>query len=320
MRLLRSAIMALPVAAVLASNAGLVKAQDFPARTIRIITSPAGGASDFASRFIAQGISAPLGQQVVVDNRTAILIPAAVLSEKPDGHTLMMLGLSLWVRPLLTKLPYDAVRDFAPITWVSRETNVIFVHPSLPLKSIKELVSLARARPGEINFASSGIGSGSHLALELFKSLTGTNIVAIQYKGSAQGVSAVAAGESQMAMFDLGTSVPMMKSGRIRGLAVTSTTPSVLLPELPTVSASGVPGFEAVGVTALWAPAKTPATAIQRLNQEIVRFLNTQEARQRLLGMMTEVVASSPEQFDAYIKADIARLSKVIREANIRLD
>jgi tripartite-type tricarboxylate transporter receptor subunit TctC len=220
----------------------------------------------------------------------------------------------------VTKLPYDAVRDFAPVTWVSRETNVVIVHPSLPVKSIRELIALAKTRPGELNFGSSGVGSGSHLALELFKSMAAVGIVGVQYKGSVQGVSAVVSGEVQMAMFDLGVSIPLMKAGRLRGLAVTTATPSALVPELPTVSASGVPGFEAVSFTALWAPAKTPAAIIRRLNQEIVRFLNTPETKQRFLGIRSEVVASSPEQFDAAIKADITRMMKVIKEANIKVE
>ena len=304
---------------LLVVSAGLATAQEYPSKPIRIVTSNVGGNSDFVARQIAQGISGPLGQPVVVDNRTSVLAAPAVLKEKPDGYALLLAGGALWVRPLLSKSPYDE-KDFSPISLVSREVNVVSVHPSVPVKSIKELVALAKARPGELNYGSSGVGGGNHLAGELFKSMSGANIVAVNYKGSGPAINALIGGEVQMAIYDLGLVVPLMKSGRVRALAVTSADPSALVPDLPTVSASGVPGYEAVSMTGMWTPAKTPAAAIQRLNQEIVRVLRTAEAKQRFLGNGTEVVASSVEQFEAAVKADIAKLAKVIKEANIKVE
>jgi len=297
----------------------VVSGQEYPSKSIRIVTAAAGGGSDFTSRVVAQGISGPLGQPVIVDNRTAILAAEAVLKAPPDGYTLLVTGTSFWVGPLLQKAPYDAVRDFAAVVQIAREINLVAVHPSVPAKSVKELIALAKARPGELNYALTVVGSSNHLSAELFKSMAGVNIVGIAYKGSAAGITALISGEVQLSINDAGLVSPHVKSGRLRALAVTSAEPSALVPTLPTVAASGLPGYEAVSMTGLWAPAKTPGTILNRLNQEIVRFLRTAEAKEKFLNNGAETVGSSPEQFASTIISDIAKWGKVIKDAGIKV-
>ena len=299
--------------------AGAVSAQDYPSKPIRIITSGVGGNSDFDTRQIAQGISGPLGQPVIVDNRTTFLAAEAVSKAPPDGYTLHVAGGTLWIAPLLQKTPYE-VSDFSPISLIETQANIVIVHPSLPVKSIKELIALAKARPGELNYGSGATGGSTHLGVELFKSMAGVNVVRVAYKGSGPVIPALIGGEVQLTIQDVGSVVPHMKSGKVRALAVTSAEPSALVPGMPTVAASGLPGFEAIGLSGIFAPTKTPAAIINRLNQEIVRFLNRADVRERFLGFGEEVVASSPEQFAATIKSDVAKWSKLIKDAGIKVN
>ena len=302
-------------------GAGTVSGQDFPNKPIRIVTAGAGGGSDFTARLIAQGISAPLGQPVLVDNRGGGIIQGEFLSKSPpDGYGLTVTGNSFWIGPLLQKTPYDVVKDFAPISLISREVMVIAVHPSLPVKSVKELIALAKARPGALNYSSATLGSPQHLGAELFKSLAGVNIVNVPYKGGAPAITAVVSGEVQMSLIDSGAVAPHVKSGRLRALAVTSADPSALAAGLPTVAASGLPGYEATSMTAMFAPGKTPAAIINRLNQEIVRVLNLPDVKEKFLNAGAEIVASLPEQAAATLKSDIAKWSKVIKDAGIKAD
>jgi tripartite-type tricarboxylate transporter receptor subunit TctC len=306
-------------AGVSMAGSAVVSAQDYPLKPIRIITAGAGGGSDFDSRQIAQGISGPLGQSVIVDNRTTALAAEAVSKAPPDGYTLLVSGATLWIIPLLRKTPWD-VSDFAPISLIERTVNIVAVHPSVPVKSMKELIALARARPGALNYSSGSIGGPAHLASELFKSMTGVNILHIPYSGTAPAITAVISGEVQLAIFDSGIVTPHMKSGKLRGLAVTSAEPSALTPGMPTVAASGLPGYEMTGMTGILAPARTPAAIINRLNQEIVRVLNQPDVKARFLAAEAEIVANSPEQFAAIIKADIVKSSKVIKDAGIKVE
>ena len=232
---------------VLTLGTGAACGQDYPNKAIRIITSPAGGGSDFTARIVAQGVSAPLGQQVIVDNRTALQAAEAVSKASPDGYSLLVGGGVLWIGSLLRPSPFDALRDFTPITMTERTVHVVTVHPSLPVKNVKELIALAKARPGELNYGSAGAGSAQHLGVELFKAMTGVNIVHVPYKGGGPALTALVGGEMQMTIYDSGGVGPHVKSGRLRALAVTSAEPSALVPGLPTVAASGVPGYESVG-------------------------------------------------------------------------
>ena len=300
-------------------GAGVACGQDYPNKPIHIVTGGAGGGSDVVSRQIAQGISGPLGQPVIVDNRVAILARNTVLKAPPDGYTLLVQGSILWVAPLLEKAPaYDAVNDFSPVALISREVFVLAVHPSLPVKSVKELLALAKARPGELNYAITSFGGPPHIAAELFKSMAGVNIVNVPYKSTPLAITAMISGEVQVSTFDAGLVAPHLKLGRLRGLAVTSAEPSALIPGLPTMAASGLPGFESVTWTGILAPAKTPATIINRLNQEIVRVLNQSDVKERFLNAGSEIFASSPEQFAATIKSETAKVGKIIKDAGIR--
>ena len=309
---------ALPLV-LLGLGAGAACSQDFPSKPIRIITLAAGGGSDFTSRQISQGISGALGQPIVIDNRTGVQASEAVSKAAPDGYTLLVSGASIWIFPMLQKAPYD-VNDLGPVALISREPNILTVHPSLPVKSVRELIDLAKARPGQLNYGAGVVGGPQHLAGELFKSLAGVDIVRIAYKGTAPSLAAEVGGEVQLTFVDAGAVMPHVKSGRLRALAVSSPEPSALAPGLPTVAASGVPGYELVGMTVIMAPAKTPAPVVTRLNQEIVRFLSQPDVKDRFLKNGAEVVATSVDQFAAIMRSDIARMSKVIKDAGIRVE
>jgi len=302
-------------------GAGAVFGQDYPNKPIRIITAVAGGGSDFIARLIGQEISGQMGQPVIVDNRGSAILAAALVSKAPpDGYTLLVSGSLLWITPLLRKVPYDTVTDFSPISQLSREVYVITVHPSIPAKTVKELIALAKAKPGELNYSSATAGGDIHLALELLKSMAGINIVGVPYKGGAAAMTALISGEVQVMALDAGLVAPHVKMGEMRALAVTSATPSALAPGLPTVSAAGVPGYELVGSTGIWAPARTSAAIVNRLHQAIVRVLGRPNSTERLLGAGEEIIASSPEQFAGTIRSEIIKMSKVIKDAGISIN
>ena len=295
-------------------------AQTYPTRPIRIITAGVGGGNDLVSRLIAQGISGPLGQQVIVENRSGGLVAGeAAARAAPDGYTLLVMSGSLWVGQLVRrKVPYDVQRDFIPITLADRAPNILVVHPSLPVKSVRELIAFAKARPGELNFSSAGTAASSHLSGELFKAMSGIMVVNIQYKSHSQEMIDLIAGRIHLAFSNPQTSQAYIKAGKLRALAVTSPQPSALVPGLPTIAASGLPGYESESFHAVFAPAKTSDAIVRRLNQEIVNALRSSETKELLLSSGVESVGSSPEELTALLKADIARWEKVIREAGIR--
>ena len=303
-----------------ASAAGEV--DSFPMRPIRIVTSQPGGGLDFVARIVAQGLSNTLGQQVIVDNRPSGVFTGSIVSKAtPDGYTLLFNGSSFWMLPFLQKnVPYDPIADFSPITLATSSPLILVVHPGVPVKSVQELITLARSKPGELNYSSSSIGTPQHIAAELFKSMTGVNIVRVPYKGAGPAIVALVAGEVQMTFSSAGSAMPHIKSGRLRALAVASAQPSVLAPGLPTVASAGLPGFEAGSMWGFFAPAKTPGRIITRLHDEIVAVLNKPDVKGRLMASTTEVVGSSPETFAAAIKADMDRGSRVIKAAGIRAD
>ena len=296
--------------------------QGFPNRPIRIVTAEAGGASDFSSRLIAQQIAPSLGQQAIVDNRGAAggAIAAEIVARaSPDGHTLLHYGSNIWMLPFLRdKVPYDPIRDLAPIVLTVRAPAAIVVHPTLPVKSVGELLAMAKAKPGELGYASGGTGSTPHLAAELFKAMGGVNITRIPYKGGGPALNDLLGGQVKL-MFPVIPSVRQhLQSGRLRGLAVTSAQPSELVPELPTVAASGLPGYESVSLQGLFAPAKTPDAVIARLNQEVNRALMNPELKQKFLASGVETVGGTPALLGSTVKSEMARLGKVIKDAGIR--
>jgi len=286
-------------------------------RAIRIVTSPAGGGNDFPARLIARAISGPLGQQVIVDNRPTILIADLVAKAPPDGYTLLVTGSAHWVGPLLDKVNYDPVKDFTAITLVDRAPNVLVVHPSLPVKSVRDLIALAKSRPGEINVAVGGPGSSNFMGAVLFNHMAGVNIVRIPYKGSGPATSAVISGETHTMFGSAGGAAPHIQSGRLRAIAVGSAQPSPLAPGVPAIAASGVPGYLSETLHALLAPAKTPPAIVSRLHLEVTRYLRSAEAREMFLRAGIDPLPSSPEELVATMNSEMARMGKVLRAASI---
>lgn len=303
-----------------AQDPSSLSGQAYPVKPIRIVTSLAGGGNDFKSRLIAQGIAEPLGQPVIVDNRATFATIETVMKAPPDGYTLLVQGGTVWIYPLMAKTVFDAFRDFAPITLVTSAASLVVVHPALPVKSIRELIALAKAKPGELNYGSGTSGTSAHLQTELFKSMAGLNILRVPYKGGGPTLIGLFSGEVQVMIEGIGEMGPHVNSGKLRGLAVTSLTPSPQFPKLPTVAASGVPGYEAVQLTGMWAPAKTPDAIVKRINQEVVRVLGQPDAKAKLFDTGGEAGRDTPEEFAARLKADIVRWTKVIREAGIKAE
>lgn len=308
--LLLAASVAYPVAA---------PAQDFPVKPIRILTSEPGGGGDIVARIIAQGMSGTFGQQVIVDNRSGALPGEIVAKALPDGYTLLLHGGSFYLAPFMQKLPYDVQRDFTALTHCIRSPNVVVAHPSLAAGSIKELIALAKAKPDQLNYGSGATGVPTHLSAELFKSMTGINIVRIPYKGTGPALTGLIGGETQIMFATASAVAPHVKSGRLKALAVTSLESSVLAPGLPTVAAT-VPGYESESIIGLFVPAKTPAAIIRKLNQESVRILHLPGVKERFFNAGTEAVGNTPEQFAAIIKREISKWGKVIKDAGVRAD
>lgn len=298
-------------------GAGGASGQEYPSKPLRIVTSPAGGGNDFPARLIARGISGPLDQQVVVDNRPTVLLAELVSKAAPDGYTLLLTGSAHWIGPLLEKVSYDPIRDFAAITLVDRAPSVLVVHPSMPVKSVKQLIALARSSPGELNVSVGGVGSSNYLAAILFNHMAGVNIVRIPYKGTGPAMTAVMSGEVHAMFASPGGVAPHVKSGRLRALAVCSAQPSALAPGLPTIAASGLPGYVSEALHALFAPARTPPAIVARLNHEVVRYLQSADAKEILLKAGTEAAPGSPDELTATMKSEIANVGKVLKAAGI---
>jgi tripartite-type tricarboxylate transporter receptor subunit TctC len=307
-------------AGMMAMSLDVASGQNYPTKPIRIVTAPPGGANDLTARVIAQGISSLLGQQVVVDNRPTAITGTVVFQAPPDGYTLLLAASSFTIGSLMRETPYDVVRDFSPITLAASSPGIVVVHPSVPVKTIKELTSLAKARPGQLNYGSGAIGSASHLAAVLFKSMAGVSIERINYKGAGPALTDMISGQVQLMFATASGATPHIKSGRLRALAVTSSKPSALAPGLPTVAASGVPGYESTTMLGLFAHAQTPEQIINRLNQEIVRVVKQPDVQRKFLESGTESVGNSPEEFASVVRAEIAMWSKMLKTADIRAE
>lgn len=301
-------------------GAGSAAGQNYPNKPIRMVAAEAGSGSELVARVIAQGLAAGLGQQVVVDNR-GILAGAIVAKAPPDGYTLIAYGSPLWLAPFLQDtVAYDPVKDFAPISLTASTPNILVVHPSVPAKSVKELIALAKSKPGELNYGSGSKGSSTQIAAGLFEAMAGVRMMRVPYKGSGPALTALIGGQIQL-MFPAASSVaPHLGSGRLRALAITSAQPSALGPGLPTVAASGLPGYESLSIYGMFAPAKTPAALIKRLNGEIVRVLSRADVKQKLFGSGVEAVGSTPEQLAQTVRSEMDRLGKVVKDAAIRAE
>jgi tripartite-type tricarboxylate transporter receptor subunit TctC len=297
----------------------------YPTKPIRMIVAvPPGGPADTLARLVAPRLTDSLGQTVVVDNRpgaNGIIAYETTARAAPDGYTFTAVAAGVVINASLYKsVPYDPIRDFAPITLGITVPNILVVHPSVAAHSVKELIALAKARPGTLAFASAGNGTSGHLALELFRLNAGIDVTHVPYKGGGPALAEVLAGQVQ-ALFSIALSaMPQMRAGRVRGLAITSAKRSQVAPDLPTVAEAGLPGFEVIGWFGWLAPAATPRPIVERLHGEIVRVLNLPEVRDRLIAQSTEPVGNTPREFAAFMKAEHAKWGKVIRAANIRVE
>lgn len=300
--------------------AGVACGQAFPGKPIRIVTSPVGGTNDIMSRLIAQETAGPLGVPVIVDNRGGggNVYGDLVAKSPPDGHTLLVTGNSFWIGPILRKAPFDPIADFSTITLATTSPNVIVVHPSLPVKTVRELIALAKSRPGQLNFSAGELGSGTQLAGDLFNIMAGVKIVRIPYKGAGPALTGVITGEAQIMFAIFGSAMTHIRSGRLRALGVSSLKPTPLAPGLPTIASAGLPGYEAVQIQGVWAPGKTPAPIVNRLHDEIVRVLNRPEIKKRLFDSGMEVVGSTPREFNDFLEADMDKMRKLFRDIDIK--
>ncbi len=303
--------------------AGAAAAQSYPAKPIRMVTAEPGGGNDLVARLIAQGLTPIFGQQVIVEAHgggNGALAAQAVSKAAADGYTLLVYSSALWILPLMKTVTWDTPRDFSPIVLAAMAPNILVVHPALPVASVKDLTALARTRPGDLNYATGAAGSAMHLGAELYKSMAHLNIERVPFKGTGPGLTALMAGEVQL-MFPAAGGVRVhVKAGRLKALAVTSARPTELAPGLPTMASAGLPGYESVSTYGLFAPAKTPAEIVARLNQETLRVLARPDVKERFFSAGVETLGGTPEEFATTMKSDIARWGKVIRDAGIRAE
>jgi tripartite-type tricarboxylate transporter receptor subunit TctC len=298
----------------------------YPAKPIRIIVPFApGGATDILARAIGQKMTEGLGQPVIVDNRPGAggnIGSDVVAKAQPDGYTLLMggVGPNAINATLYPKLPYDAANDFAPVAHVANVTNLLVVHPSVPAKSVKELIAIAKARPGKLTHASSSPGSAGHLAGEMMKIMAGIDMVTVNYKGSAPALVDLISGQVDLMFDNMPPSLPHIKSGKLKALAVSGGERTSVFPDLPTIAESGLPGFDAGSWFGILAPAGTPPAIVNRLNAVIMKSLTSPELRERLSSQGAAPVGGTPEQFGRHIRAEIAKWAKVIKAANVKLD
>jgi tripartite-type tricarboxylate transporter receptor subunit TctC len=313
------------VTVLLAATTGACLAQEapsYPTKPIRLIIALApGGGVDTSGRLLGQKFTEAWGQQVVAENRAGAggtIATELVARAAPDGYTLLMQSMSHAITPALYKLPYDSIRDFAPVSLFVQSPSVLAVHPSLPVKSVKELIAFAKARPNEILFSSSGSGSGQHLAMELLNRLAGLQLVHVPYKGTAPSILDLVAGRVSITSASAISTMPHVRSGKLRALAVSSAKRSPSVPELPTVAEAGVPGFAVDQWYALFAPAGTPKEVVAKLYGEVAKTVANPQTRERLLSMGLDPVGMPPDEFTPYLKAETEKWGKLVREAGIR--
>jgi len=319
---------AVGLAATVALISAVVPASEvvaYPTKPLRLLVPfPPGGPVDITARIIGPELSQSMGQPVVVDNRAGaggILAADLVAKSLPDGHTLLLGTVSNAINPaVVPKLPFDAQRDFIPVTLLVVITSILAVHPGVPATSVQSLLALAKAKPGALRYASTGNGTPGHLAAELFKSMGGVDMLHVPYKGAAPALVDVMSGQVQVVLLSAPGLVPHVRAGRLRALAVTNAKRSTLLPELPTIAESGLPGFEAEGWHGVFVPTKTPATVVEQLNLALLNALANEEVRKRLMQGGAEPVGLPPAEFAAKFRAEVERWARVVKSAGIKAD
>jgi len=296
-------------------------AQPYPSKPIRVVSPAGGGGGDVVARLLANGLAERIAQQVVIDNRpSGIIMGQIVAKAAPDGYTLLFAGSTHWLSPFMvtrTNSGFDPVKDFAPIALATSSPNIVVVTSSLGVKSIKDLIALAKAKPGELNYGRAGAGGSSHISAELFKALAAVNIVSVPYKGSGPALIGLLSGQVQVIFATAPTVAPHVKSGKLNALAVTTAQPSALFPGLATVAASGVPGYESATIYGFLAPVRTSAAVIRKLNQEIGAMLAGREMKEKLLNAGVEPAGGTPPEFAGKIRAEMTLLGKLIKDAAI---
>jgi tripartite-type tricarboxylate transporter receptor subunit TctC len=301
-------------------------AQAYPAKPVRIVVPfPPGGTSDILARTIGPRLSAEWGQPVVVDNRPGAagnIAAEHVARATGDGYTLFIttVGIHAIHPSLYSKLPFDPLRDFTPVTNLVMLPSVLAVHPSIPVRSVKDLIALAKKRPGDLSYSSAGSGSQPHLTAELFKTMTGVNLLHVPYKGAAQQLTDLIAGHVALTFATAPSAVPFIKGGQMRAIGVSSGKRASALPDVPTIAEAGVPGYEAVGWNGMVAPANLPAPVLEKVNATVVKVFNLPEVRDRMISLAADPVTTTPAQFGAYIKAEIAKWAKVVKASGAKAE
>jgi tripartite-type tricarboxylate transporter receptor subunit TctC len=320
----RSVLRGAAIASLTMLVSGVAFGQAYPTRPIRLVvpSSAGAGVTDIMARLIGHRLSESLGQQIVVDNRpgaSGILGSDVVAKAAPDGYTLLIANVSFIVNPYLySKMPYDPLTDFLPVTMVNSAPLQLVVHPSVPANSVAELVAYAKSRPGQLNYGSGGLGSTPYLAAELFKSISGIDVVHVPYKGGAPALTELVGGQLTFMIENVPGTMPFVKSGKLRALAITSPQRSPLAPELPTMIEAGVPGYEMSGWNGIFAVKGTPPEIVAKLNAELVKILRAPDMKEQMAALGAEPVGDTPEELRAFLKADMARWGKIIQEKGIR--
>lgn len=307
------------------ASGGLAHGQAYPVKAVRMLVPfPPGGGTDYTARLIGQKLSELWGQPIVIENRpgaSTTIASEIVAKAAPDGYTLIMASVNHTINPsLYAKIPYDTINDFAPVTVAVTASYVLVVHPSLPVKSVKELIALAKAKPGQINYASSGSSGPQHLAGELFKLMSGADLTHVPYKGGGPAAIALLGGHVSVMFSTPVSTMPHIKAGRVRALAVTSMKRSVAFPDLPTISEAALKGYEAVTWWGILAPARTPREVVTKIHSDVVRVLEMADTKSRLATEGVNPLGSSPEQFSLMIREEIVKMGKIVKAANVKLD
>jgi tripartite-type tricarboxylate transporter receptor subunit TctC len=313
------------VVGMLAVLAGSAAAQQpYPVKPIRMIVPyPPGGSSDPLARLVGQKLMESWGQQVIIDNRgggNTVIGTEAVARSAPDGYTILFVGSPHVVNPSLFATPYDAVRDFAPIATITSNETILVVHPSVPVNNLQEFIALAKSRPGQLNYATSSTGGSTHLAAAIFESKTGVRMQHVPYKGGGPALSDLVGGQVQLMFATPPPSIPQVKAGRLRGIAVSGEGRFRALPQVPTFTEGGLPGMDMTSWWGVLGPAGTPKTIIDKLSAEIARILDMPEIREKIVDMGANAFISTPEQFASMMKADLERFARIIKEAKIKTD